>query len=104
MTDRHVVDMARALLDMREVEVTPASMFEAVEAVLDDLFAALDDEPWAIITVDGEEFIRCPRGDDYASAFDDTVARVGGEVSLMVYDPRAGFHVRQVTTVTAHKS
>lgn len=59
-----------------------------------------EEQPKAIIFVDGEEFMRV--WDDSARAmFDETVRRVGGEVALMVWKPRYGIYLRERLSITA---
>ena len=55
----------------------------------------------AVIYVDGAEFIRCEASDQFNRLFDETVARVGGEVALLVWKPRHGIYLRERLTITA---
>lgn len=57
----------------------------------------------AIIYVDGDEFIRCQDGDNFRALFDETVQKVGGEVSLCVYKPCYDAWLRERLSITASK-
>lgn len=57
----------------------------------------------AIIYVDGDEFIRCQDGDNFRALFDETVQKVGGEVSLCVYKACYDAWLRERLSITASK-